>query len=102
MTSTKDFAGHPGRQAAPSLGTEIRYTLMAASIASQSEQVTAQLLKQLVQTGIWSRQRGLDHARRLAAPADRFKALLTVHHTDPAPADGSVIAEALAPVSWLV
>ena len=65
-------------QAASSLGTEMRYALMAASIASYTANISADLLGQLVRTGMWSSQRGLDHARRIADPGRQLEALLVV------------------------
>ena len=65
-------------QAAASLGTEVRYALMAASIASYTANISTDLLGQLVRTGMWSSQRGLDHARRIADPERQLEALLVV------------------------
>ncbi len=65
-------------QAARSLGTEVRYALMAASIASYSANISFDLLAQLVRTGMWSSQRGLDHARRITDPTTQVLALLVV------------------------
>ena len=67
------------KQPAPTLGTEVRYALMTASILSRTTSVSSGLLKQLVATGVWSSLRGLDHARRLADPDDRFQALMAVY-----------------------
>jgi hypothetical protein len=66
-------------QAAPSLGTEMRYGLMAASIASYTANISPAILRQLVRTGTWSSQRVLDHARRLADPERQLDALLMVY-----------------------
>jgi len=57
------------------LALEIRYALMAASVASSSNNVSTELLGQVIGAGIWSAERGLDHAYRLADPAMRFNAL---------------------------
>jgi hypothetical protein len=66
-------------QPAATLGMEIRYALMAASIASLTDNVSADLLGQLIHAGVWSPQRGLlDHARRIVDPSKRFEALLTI------------------------
>ena len=66
-------------QPVPSLGTEIRYALVAASIASRAASISPTLQDLLIRAGVWSADRGLDHARRLADPANRFQALITVH-----------------------
>src|SRR6185437_8973814 len=66
-------------QPGSALGTEIRYALMAASIASRAAGISAELLELLIRTGMWSPQRGLDHARSLNEPRDRFDALIAVH-----------------------
>ena len=65
-------------QAAVSLGVEVRYALMAASIASYTANISTDLLRQLVRTGVWSSQRGLDHARRITDPGRQVDALLAV------------------------
>ena len=83
-------------QPASSLGTEIRYALMAASIASRAARVSPKLLNLLARTGLWSPERGLDHARRLSEPDDRFYALLTVHHYANSAEGTYILKEALA------
>jgi hypothetical protein len=82
-------------QAAPSLGAELRYALMAASIASYTANISADLLGQLVRTGVWSSQRGLDHARRIADPQGQFDALLAVSRNVNAEKQPAVLAQAL-------
>jgi hypothetical protein len=64
---------------AESIGMEIRYALMASSITSRAGGVSAELLELLIRTGMWSPERGLDHARRLSEPVDRMQALIAVH-----------------------
>ena len=64
---------------AATLGAEIRYALMAASIASRAARIPPALLDLLISSGTWSPERGLDHARRLTDPASRSQALITVH-----------------------
>jgi hypothetical protein len=82
------------RLPAPTLGTEIRYALMAASILSRTTRISPGLLELLITTGVWSAPRGLDHARRLPDPADRFQALMAVYASR---SHGSAsLAEALA------
>ena len=80
---------------APALGTEIRYALMTASIASRAAHISPELLSQLVSEGIWSPDRGLDHARRLADPASRCHALMAVHPKVSTACRVTIIAEAL-------
>lgn len=87
------------RRPAAALGTEIRYALMAASIASQSTNISAALLEQIIRVGIWSPQRGLDHVRRLADPRSRLDAFLIVHRYLDADEKPTVMAEALATAS---
>ena len=84
------------RQPAASLGTQIRYALMTASIISRTASISTELLEQVVRTGLWSPARGLDHARRLTDPHSRFDALITVHRHLPADEQSKVLAEALA------
>ncbi len=70
-------------QPAPTLGTEIRYALMTASVASLSASLPADLLDQLIDAGVWSADRALDHARRLKDASARISALLAVcRHSD--------------------
>jgi hypothetical protein len=84
---------------APSLGMEIRYALMAASIANTAGKFPAGLLGQLVQSGMWPSRRGLDYARRIAAPHRRLGALLEVNEQLPAKDQPPVLAQALAAVT---
>ena len=81
-------------QLAPTLGTEVRYALMAASIHSRTTSIPPDLLELLIAVGVWSPARGLDHARRLTNPASRFQALMTVHTSGTH--DSTSLAEALA------
>jgi hypothetical protein len=83
-------------QPGPAIGTEIRYALMASSIASRAAGISAKLLGWLIRTGLWSPRRGLDHARSLNEPSDRFDALIAVHSYVNADEQSAVIAEALA------
>jgi len=96
-TTTDDaLARH---QPAWSLGTEIRYTLMASSITSRAARISPNLLDLLVHTGLWSSGRCLDHARRLAAPQDRFRALFAIQpNVNPAERP-LILEEALATAS---
>jgi hypothetical protein len=83
-------------QPGPALGVEIRYALMASSIASRAAGISAALLGLLIRTGVWSPERGLDHARSLNEPSDRFDALIAVHLYVNADQQPAVVAEALA------
>ena len=88
-----------GRRPAGSLGQEVRYALVAASIASRTANVPAELLELAFQAGVWSPQRGLDHARRLTDPASRVTALVCIARYCGEAEPGPVLAEALAAVS---
>ena len=83
-------------QPAAALGTEIRYALMAASIASRAARISPALLDLLISSGSWSPERGLDHARRLTDPASRFQGLITVHRHATAAVRAVIAADALS------
>jgi hypothetical protein len=83
------------RQLAPSLGTEIRYALMTASIISRTTGISPELLSQLVQTRTWTPERGLDHARRLTDPHSRLNALLAICPHAPAATQRTITDAAL-------
>ena len=83
-------------QPAAALGMEIRYDLMAASIASRDARISADLVEQAIRTGLWSPDRGLDHARRLTDSLNHIDALMTVYRYMTADEKASVLAEALA------
>jgi hypothetical protein len=84
------------RAVAPSLGQEIAYALMAASIVSRTKNVPPALVQRAVETGVWSAERGLDHARRLPDAGDRVQALLAIQPRLAAGERPGVLAEALA------
>jgi hypothetical protein len=63
---------------APTLGTEIRYALMTASVFSQAARISPELLEMLIFAGMWSPERALDHARRITEAYDRYRALMVV------------------------
>ena len=90
---TKTSARH---RPAATLGMEIRYALMAASIASFTANISADLLGQLIRAGLWSPRHGLDHARRITDPSSRLEALLTVRSQLNAEEQPAVLAQALA------
>ena len=79
---------------AASLGIQIRYSLMAASINSRTASISTELLVQVIRAGLWSPARGLDHARRLTDPRSRFDALLAVYRY-PSEGRDEILAEAL-------
>ena len=81
--------------AAPSLGLELRYALMAASIASYTANISTDLLGQLIRTGMWSSQRALDHARRIADPGRQVDALLAIRSEVNDQEQPAVLAQAL-------
>jgi hypothetical protein len=83
-------------QVAPSVGMEVRYALIAASIASYTANISAGLLGQLVRTGMWSPHRGLAFARSIVNPGARFEALLAVSSTVNGEEQPAVLAQALA------
>ncbi len=83
------------KEPAPALGTEIRYTLMAASIASRAARISSEMMSLLIRTGLWSPERGLDQARHLAQPISRSQALMAVCQYMTGPARSAVGAEAI-------
>jgi hypothetical protein len=83
------------KQHAPTLSGEIRYMLMATSIASRSYGVSPQMIDLLIGVGMWSPERGLDHVRHLPQPAARANALLAIHHHMPASARSAAEAETM-------
>jgi hypothetical protein len=86
------------RRPAPALGLEVRYALMAASVATGSAKVSVGLLRQLVCSGAWPARKGLDHARRIPDPFGRVEGLLVVHGEIDEGEQPVVVAEALAAV----
>jgi hypothetical protein len=81
---------------APSLGLEIRYALMGASITGINGNVSASLVGELVGAGVWSSRRGLDHALRIVDPRDRLDCLLAVRGHLEAADQADVLVQALA------
>jgi hypothetical protein len=82
-------------QPAATLGSEIRYGLMAASIVSRTVTIPVGLLEQVIRAGLWSPGRALDHTRRLADLPSRVEALIAVHRHVNADQQHGVLAEAL-------
>ena len=75
VTTDRSLTTH---RPAGTLGMEVRYALMTASIASLTANISVNLLEQLIRAKLWSPQRGLDHARRIIDPQDRLNALIMV------------------------
>jgi hypothetical protein len=80
----------------PALALDIRYSMMAASIASRVQEIPRSLLEKLIDTGTWSTIRGTDQARRFTDPADRARALLVIHRYAAAGDQPAIIDEAIA------
>jgi hypothetical protein len=95
--TTNQYISH--HRSAISLGPEIRYALMASSCASLSANISVDFLAHLIQTGVWSLQRGLDHARRITDLGDRIKALLTVYRHAKVEDQSILLSEALDTVT---
>jgi len=77
-----------------SLGMEIRYILMMASIASYTANISTGLLRQLVHTGMWSSRRGFDHSRRITDPRAQLDALLVIRGEVAAEEHPAILAQA--------
>ena len=60
------FASH-----ATSIGLEIRYALLTASVNSIAANLSPDLLAELVTTGVWTPAQALAYARHTPASADR-------------------------------
>jgi hypothetical protein len=82
--------------AVPSLGQEIGYALMAASVVSRAKNIPPALARRAMETGLWSPARGLDYARRLPDPVERVEALLAARTHLAAGEQAGVLDEALA------
>jgi hypothetical protein len=70
-STDRHLADHRSPEA---LGQEIRYLLIAGTIASRASNITADLLGMTVSAGLWSPGRALDHARLLTSASDRIQA----------------------------
>jgi hypothetical protein len=86
------------------IGLEIRYALIAASIASITSRIPARLIASLVADGYWTAGQGLKHARLLPAGEAKSEALVdllayvnTVQRADVGPSE--LAAEIAAEVS---
>lgn len=74
--ATDDELARPGQ--VPSLVLEIRYALIEAAISTGTQQVGPELLARLVETGLWSWQRAVAHARRITTDYRRYAALVAL------------------------
>jgi hypothetical protein len=93
VSADRDIAS--GRHA-PALGTELRYALMLASLTTRADSIPVALLDRLLETGIWSIRRGLDHARRVSDPDERAWAITIVLARADDKSKPRIAAEALA------
>jgi hypothetical protein len=94
IAATRDAMSR--HQPAPSLGVEVRYALMAASMTSRAVGISPVLLELLVRNGLWSPGRVLDHARRLTDPSSRYQALLAACQNLDTVERPAILQEALA------
>lgn len=90
-----DKRGVP-HETAPSLGLDVTFALMAASILSRTKYVPPILVGRAVETGLWPPARSLDHARRMPGPRDRVETLVAVSPYLETEQRTSVLAEALS------
>ncbi len=93
-----DMAIADGRHA-DTLGTEVLYALMAASITSLTVGIPNELLPQILRTGLWTQHQALDHARRIADPSARYEALLLIRQELGPAHQALVLAQALDTVA---
>ena len=86
------------RNRSDSIGLQLRYALITASVNSVAASVPPNLLAALVAHGTWTPARGLAYARKAPTPRSRVAALaaLAPHLTEPVRV--SVLREALAAV----
>jgi hypothetical protein len=83
---------------APSVGLEIRYALLTASINSQVRNVPAALLTALVEGRVWTPIQGLAYARKLPDSKQRAEALAGLASHLPESLRNEALREALAAV----
>lgn len=93
VTTNRDLSR--GRLA-PTLGMEIRYALMSATAASLARYIPSDLLRQLLEAGVWPLRRALDHARRILDPRGRLDALLVICGQVIAEEQHTILGQALA------
>jgi hypothetical protein len=81
---------------AASVGLEVRYALLAVSLAARAHKIRPPLALALVQKGLWTFGRGLAYARQLPRPARRVQALGGLAALVPPPQRMFLLREALA------
>ncbi|MEU4477793.1 hypothetical protein AB0F68_06960, partial [Micromonospora sp. NPDC023966] len=81
---------------ATSLGREIRYALLSASIHSLTDTIPPAMLPALVASRIWEPNRAVAHARRYTNLETRCSALVALRAVVPPDARDALLAEALA------
>jgi hypothetical protein len=77
-------------------GLEVRYALLAASLAARAHKIRPPLALALIQKGLWTFERGLAYARQLPRPARRVQALNGLAPLASPPQRMSLLREALA------
>ena len=80
---------------ATTLGAELRYRLMAASVVSHGAEVPDVILQRLLNTGTWSVARALDHAHRLTNLVRRAEAIAVIAPFQDAPGRLDTMSEVL-------
>ena len=80
---------------ATTLGAELRYRLMAASVVSHGTEVPDVILQRLLNTGTWSVARALDHAHRLTNLVRRAEAIAVIAPFQDAPGRLATMSEVL-------
>jgi hypothetical protein len=79
-----------------SVGLEVRYALLASSLRARAHNIRPPLAVALVQTGLWTVERGLAYARQLPRAARRVQALNGLATLAPSPQRIFLLREALA------
>jgi hypothetical protein len=83
-------AGRPAQR----FGLELRYTMMQAAIVSLTDNIPAPLVTALVENGVWSADRAIEHARRLRSPVARTALLGELSARLPEAERDTILAEA--------
>ncbi len=81
---------------APSIGREVRYGLMSASIASIASNIPAPLFTAMVDKQLWTSGHALTYVREIPDPAAKAEALMALAPYLPPKERPGVLAEALA------
>jgi hypothetical protein len=84
------------RELAPTLGWELRYALMKASVTSVTDSLPATLLRRILAAGLWDGSRALAHARRLSDPRAQWISLSIACDHLPPDLKHAVLQEALS------